>query len=465
MEKVIFSKFSNERKSKYGIITKIIETDGKRSVLKEAASSEAIGHIKRIEQNMAKISQYYQDENLVIVPCHSLDDKTVEFEYIQARRYDDFIEELICEGNYEELEKELKKLKAVIMNVEKLTDFEPSDKFSQVFGKNDYAVLKGKKAFLVSNIDMIFGNLFIDAEKLFVTDYEWVFDFEVPVEYVLFRSILLCSAISKLDETKKEKLYACLGIRQEEMQIYEYMEAGFQKFVSGNDFFEQYKKSTKNRIFQLQYAEELLRDKYIDTYYELPDSRKEFVQRLQYIGTDIELEHKIKKTAGKIIFNLGSTGALIKVKKVNAVCNSRLVENIYIQTNADLIIENDYYFKDKNPCLEIINKGYEKLSLSISVIYENTGLIGIYIDKIIQSSNIEKELREAERELVLKSGDIKFCNAMIEEQDKLIQEEKEQIRTMDAELTEMKQRLQRIENSTAWKIYNKMKHIKEKVTK
>lgn len=460
MEKVIFSKFSNERKSKYGIITKIVETEGRRRVLKEAASLEAIEHIEKIEQNMAELNQYYRDKNLVIVPCHKLDDKTIEFEYIQAKRYDDFIEELICEEDYEELQKELKKLKDIIMNVEELADFEPSDKFRRVFGENDYTILRGKKAFLISNIDMIFGNLFIEAGKVFVTDYEWVFDFQVPVEYVLFRSMLLCSAISKLDKIKKEKLYEYLRIKPEEVEIYERMEIEFQKFVSGENLFEKYKKSAKNKVFQLQYAEELLRDKYIDTYYEMSDNRRIFVQREQYMGTDVELEHKIKKTAGKIIFYLGSTGALIKVKAVQAVCNGKLIKDICTETNADLIIENDYYFKDKNPCFEIINRGYEKVYMSVSIIYENTGLIGVYTDEIIQNSNIESKLRESERQLILKNGDIKFCNEMIEAQNKQIEEDKAQIRAMDAELTEIRQRLQRIESSFIWKMYKKMKYIK-----
>ena len=465
MEKVIFSKFSNERKSQYGIITKIVESDGRRRVLKEALSQEATRHIKKIEQNMVMLNQYYCDENLVIVPCYRIDEKTVEFEYIKARRYDDVIEELIDKEKYGELEKELKKLKAIITNVKKLENFQLSNQFVQVFGEYDYTSLKEKKAFSISNIDMIFGNLFIKKEKLFVTDYEWVFDFQVPVEYVLFRSLLLCSAISKLDKIKKEKLYECLGIELEEIDIYEQMEDGLQKFVSGENFFEDYKKSAKNKIFQLEYAEELLTDKYIDIYYKLSNERDIFVQRQQYIGTDIDLEHKIKNMAAKIIFYLGSTGALVKVKEIKGFYNEQLIENICVKTNADLIIEDDYYFKDKIPYFEITNMGYEKIFLSVSVIYENTGLIGIYTDKIVQNANIEKRLIESEREIILKNGDIKFCNEMIEEQNKVIQQQKEQMEVLNTELQETRNRLQEIQSSSVWKIYKKMKHIKEKVVK
>ena len=169
--------------------------------------------------------------------------------------------------------------------------------------------------------------------------------------------------------------------------------------------------------------------------------------------------------AAKIIFYLGSTGALVKVKEIKGFYNEQLIENICVKTNADLIIEDDYYFKDKIPYFEITNMGYEKIFLSVSVIYENTGLIGIYTDKIVQNANIEKRLIESEREIILKNGDIKFCNEMIEEQNKVIQQQKEQMEVLNTELQETRNRLQEIQSSSVWKIYKKMKHIKEKVVK
>ena len=85
-----------------------------------------------------------------------------------------------------------------------------TDAFCEVFGHP--ALKEGLAAAEISNIDMIPGNLLLDGEKVWVSDYEWVFPFAVPIAFIYARSVFLQEAASALTKEEQEELYAIGGI-------------------------------------------------------------------------------------------------------------------------------------------------------------------------------------------------------------------------------------------------------------
>ena len=67
-----------------------------------------------------------------------------------------------------------------------------SEAFEHIFGD---AKTKRRLHWMANaNIDLIPENLFIDGEKIYVIDYEWIIDCDVPIEYCIWR---MCTSINE----------------------------------------------------------------------------------------------------------------------------------------------------------------------------------------------------------------------------------------------------------------------------
>ena len=52
------------------------------------------------------------------------------------------------------------------------------------------------------SFDMVSANIVL-ADKIYILDYEWTFDFAVPLKFILYRSILLNGTLNVIPEEKK----------------------------------------------------------------------------------------------------------------------------------------------------------------------------------------------------------------------------------------------------------------------
>ena len=75
-------------------------------------------------------------------------------------------------------------------------------KIPEIFG--EISLPDGLTAAPVSNLDMVFSNILMDGEGFAVTDYEWVFDFPVPIQFLFARSLLLQGAIQTLSRNSRK---------------------------------------------------------------------------------------------------------------------------------------------------------------------------------------------------------------------------------------------------------------------
>lgn len=228
MSKTIYAKCSVERKEEYKIITRIYEENGKKFVEKTAVGEMAKAHVER----MADFSKRnpYMTENIVLVDCEKVEDGKVRFPYIEGQRLDKIIDEAVKRENWDTVWENVTLLKNIIMNVNGIEQFEKSEAFVKMFG--DVTGLEKYDAARNVSFDMVSANMIL-ADKIYILDYEWTFDFAVPLKFILYRSILLNGTLNVIPEEKKKILRNIVGISEEECDMFLQMEIAFQKFVTG----------------------------------------------------------------------------------------------------------------------------------------------------------------------------------------------------------------------------------------
>lgn len=122
-----------------------------------------------------------------------------------------------------------------------MVTFQISDKYLSIFG-NNYPL--NEMSLQATNIDLIFSNLRLTEDnQLYCFDYEWVFDFLIPYEYVLWRNA--CQLYSKYmvylrGKISLKKFLDRVGIHTENISIYNEMERNFASYVYGLDDKENY---------------------------------------------------------------------------------------------------------------------------------------------------------------------------------------------------------------------------------
>jgi len=181
-QKVIYTKVNNDRVNKFRIMTAIEQSGNERYVIKSPLSKEAAGHIQAIYDN--SITKY----NGI---CSNLPGKIGErgvlFPYIESANLNEEIVGYIKD-------KDIRKIKDVILEIQDgfltekhLSNAFQTQEFHTVFGPQtiDRALECMKKA----NIDLICDNIYRRGDKLLAIDCEWVFSFEVPVQFIIWRTI------------------------------------------------------------------------------------------------------------------------------------------------------------------------------------------------------------------------------------------------------------------------------------
>lgn len=198
--KTIFAKYNRERLPKYQIVTKIVvDEDGHKYALKEALCDEAMEHIENIYTNYELLKSSY-DINLV--KPRRLTNGLI-FEMANGKSLENILLKCYNKNDNEEFQKYIDMFLSFIdgMVSKRNVEFKPSKEFKSIFG--EWEIDKPQDIIKVANIDLIFGNIFLNEKYEFsLIDYEWVFDFEIPKSYIIWRSLNIFSVYHSFDMSK-----------------------------------------------------------------------------------------------------------------------------------------------------------------------------------------------------------------------------------------------------------------------
>lgn len=122
--------------------------------------------------------------------------------------------------------------------------FTITDEFIEFFGEQD--IKTQEKALQVTNIDMLLQNLIVMPDKVVCIDYEWIFDFPIPFEFVVYR----CAEIFYrryqmylMHRYSMKEFLIKIGIKEENIGVYQRMNRHFYDRITGEEKLSNYRKA------------------------------------------------------------------------------------------------------------------------------------------------------------------------------------------------------------------------------
>lgn len=448
MREIIFTKYSNDRSPKYAIRTTIETENDKKYICKKAMSPEAEAHIYNLLSSREKLDKIYSQSRFFFAEG-SLDKNKACFPFVQGRTLSEKIVEMLNHGEKRKAFDIIKVFSEELQNKCEKHRFEQSDRFREVFGE---AVFDSEQwAADVCDIDLIFENIIGDTEWT-VIDYEWTFDFDIPIKFVLYRALYYLFKENDWGITPAE-LYEPFGISDTEAETFSRMEQQFQNHVSGKNVpLYRMREKIANPLISVgnaigEYKENSLRKRihvYInrgtgyseaDSYYiENPYNKDGSVLLEIEIDTDIT-EVRIDPMQGSGIF---------------------YIESVESQDGEAL----NYYSNGKSIGSRLVNfDGYD--AQVYVIIAENMKCSKIRIKGSLELGNmiVEQELKQ---EVLCYGQQIQLHK---EKEERLEKERAELIRNnarLENEKTVLAQEIAAMKATKAWKFYEKYRGLMKK---
>lgn len=235
MENIIYSKFSSERAKQFSIRTHICVNDtGKKYVKKVPSTADGLEYVSAMPRHYECLKQQFEGSVFVANYCEQKEG-FVEFEYIDGVSLDVMLNELIEDDNVLAAEKLIKRYVEEIHNLYDNADFEMTEQFEDIFGS--YSFPTHTLGSVNYNVDLIFSNIIINKDIWNVLDYEWIFEFPIPTNFVIYRAIFyyfLENPNSK--DVLGDDIYKKVGLTEEEIKVYSEMDKAFQCYTKGGRY-------------------------------------------------------------------------------------------------------------------------------------------------------------------------------------------------------------------------------------
>lgn len=252
MERTIYSKYSNERAREFCIRTDIVEDDaGKKKVYKHALTSEGDAHIDRVAMSYSKLVKAYEGSGISFCPCVEANESLrkhqracVEFSFLRGKTLHELIEQAVTDSNETYIVQLLQEYIRRMRNFGGEVDFVWTEQFAEVFGVREEAFERETWqckmiSAQVSDIDMIFSNIFVPdtdacAEDALwqIIDYEWTFDFPIPKDFLIYRALYFAYyQILYRYNWSLQELFAMADITDEQARLFQQMEEHFQGYM------------------------------------------------------------------------------------------------------------------------------------------------------------------------------------------------------------------------------------------
>jgi hypothetical protein len=246
------------RKKEFAIITKIANSSAEgKFIVKESVFPEGISHITAINRNRDKLAKVFPG---VKINKTWIKNGKLYCEFIEGVSLRSYYIKAFKENNRSKFFELFDWHKDLACGIDNLCEFESTAEFRQIFG--DAKPFIGQKALRYMNFDSMADNILIkggDFSKPYFIDYEWVFDFPVPIAllYVHLVNSLYCNIRDLGNFITSLELLEHLCISEEAVKS----KSLWQKFVeytgisSDEDYLLRYKRNERpfsSMIFELE---------------------------------------------------------------------------------------------------------------------------------------------------------------------------------------------------------------------
>ena len=443
MKKIIYSKFSNDRSYNYKIKTDIYENSfGKRFVVKSGLTNESKEHIRFMFDMSQKLEGQLVESKFEINKC-SLEEDALALEYITGKGLDEILDMYIMQGQFDLFEKTVKLYAEEIRKLA-TRKFNVTTEYKTVFGDGAYD-LEQCASMDISNIDMIFANIYVCEDKWTVLDYEWCFSFPVPVDFVLYRTLHYYLTPDREGVLKDIDLFDIFGLDRALEDTWYAMEQNFQSYVYDDNaplwkLYDDMKQKSyfpqgiiKQQSIMHQMSVGLFKNqqtiiKNIDT---VPEE-----------NGDVSLVFDIEPGVNTVILSLAACPCIVNVYRVT--CENNIELEIKYGSNGNSYNNRLICFDTDTPQILIgdIPELVESIRIEFNIAYIHK-TIGTEIKQLLELYNQEK-CTGLERAVV------------IQEKDAVIQQKENTIHRLEL-------CIQGVYNSLSWKITKPLRWIKGKI--
>ena len=231
--RIIYTKFSNDRREEYAIRTNILlGEDGKKYIEKLPETPEGRAHVDNLARWEKALEKQYAGTPYKPNRILSVEGKRC-FEFVEGVSLESIMDEMLYQERISDLIEQLKAFIRTVSGAHGFCEFQMTEAFREVFG--EVLLPEGLSCGEVTNIDMIPANVMMKDGKGTIIDYEWTFDFPVPVHFVIYRILHYYMEGSKARHVLRDYgLYAEMGLTDAEIKVYEKMEQHFQSYILGS---------------------------------------------------------------------------------------------------------------------------------------------------------------------------------------------------------------------------------------
>ena len=430
---ILYSKLSANRNQEFKIGTNIENNNGTIVVKKFPLSKNSDDHIKSF---VTKYKDFKSNNIDLILPEIKKDE--VYFQYLKERCFEDILIELIEED----------KISGFLENIQKLfNDISSSKKILiEDFVKNDFEKVFGSKSCMkegtvsnFNNIDLNFDNIFIKSEKIICIDYEWMFNFSVPVEFILWRALKNFYEKFEYINSVIEFQHACkeIGIPDEFQEVFLCWEQHFAKNYIGlielNDFAKETIKINKS-IDNIVKNKIFTNNIYVDTGDGFNDIERiegsVSIENINECLIDLTNFDRILKLRFDPIEGVPCVVSIIEIKIDKKLCKYRPFNGYKVHENSEVFFNDDpiyeldiisetpkqieikYYINplslnDLNPQIQMILEPYELEK--IEFLYNVNKLK----NSLMKSSEINKQLENKNNQLRSENNQLRSENKRI----------------------------------------------------
>lgn len=216
-----FVKIGGNRKEEFNIHT-IIWSDGK--VSKTPSSTKANAHIKR----MVEGSRY----DIGKIKCLNAEMKgnSLYYDFLNQKSCEYLLLDFIAKNDKKNFFKLIEEIYEAMFYNSFESDEYSTEEFLNVFKvKSDIKFHCHEKSYL----DLILGNMFLIDGEFTVIDYEWIYDFPIPLEYIFYRTFNYHFYSNNMirEFTSFEEIFKHFNLDIENLKLFRTWENNFLKYI------------------------------------------------------------------------------------------------------------------------------------------------------------------------------------------------------------------------------------------
>lgn len=430
--KKIYSKITKERQKQFQIETYITQDGDEKQVVKKALTPECIEHI----QGMQGYYEKHRSANF-LCPSRMISEKEVAFEFLQGKSLCNEMLEALAQRAEAKFISYLRIYDEIIrQNVQVVKGpFMAENGFEEIFGN---VAFEDEIEYATGlNIDMAFDNIIRDESdgSYKIIDYEWVFSFNIPIKFVIYRAVLAFytrNASAMKDIIDLEEIYGCFDITDSETIIFDHMNEAFNAYVyGGQDGYNSSVIAYKKEVYDVK---KLLPEENLFLQVFLNDGTKYLEGRAitnHVIGKKVKMDIPLEfvQKVSEIRVDPLNVSCVLKNLQVKVVTKENdEYEITEYQHNAIITKDNDFIFVSEDPQLIFQNCWENQLKMiKIRFTIKEAGLqdnpMLVALSEIKNQMNqIETQMRKVEGELEYIKGTKVYKTLLERKVDKVLGE-------------------------------------------